>query len=581
MRWKRPAARLALLLVAGALLGLPAAGLADDPGDASRPRRRARRGGAAGARSSSSRSSRSCARAESALAGIESRLDRLERERASSRRQLAVARRTLAEAGGAARRSGACALHVGTARRARGLPRRRVARGRDRGRRQPPPCRRRNERSARRGAGRPSGRASLLRRQTARAPSSASWAAAAARTVELAGAQAERLSYIAELQAEQVLNERQIAEAVAAAEAAHRRRRRWQTAVAETAPSISSIGAQSIVAAPPGARAAAAASALAAGAGGANRQDADRRRHGLHDCAERPRRASPLAPASWPSTRSVIPLGTRMTIPGYGEASRPTRAARSRACGSTSGWRRRPRRRSGSGRPSRSPCTEQRLEIRLGEQWHAAALSLRELRAPGSSPTTSPVVFDDTELVTFAPSASSAAAASSREYFSSVPVITYVLPVSGPRRAVLLAHLEAEAELPQLLDERRFWASANHSTTISARSGPNPSVSPTSSWRRRRQAVDVPELAGEVLCEHPADAGDVEPEQDAGERHLLRPLDRARPRPMRRSRRTRRARAAAPSSAGRDRERADEPALPEQPDRLLADALDVGDRRPS
>ena len=44
--------------------------------------------------------------------------------------------------------------------------------------------------------------------------------------------------------------------------------------------------------------------------------------------------------------------------------------------------------------------------------------------APGSSPTTRPVVFFETEPVTFAPFASSAACASSRVIDSSVPVIT-------------------------------------------------------------------------------------------------------------------------------------------------------------
>ena len=62
-------------------------------------------------------------------------------------------------------------------------------------------------------------------------------------------ARGDRLAYISGLQAEQVLNERQIAEAVAAAEAAQAAAS-VQTAVAETAPSISSIGAQTIVATP-------------------------------------------------------------------------------------------------------------------------------------------------------------------------------------------------------------------------------------------------------------------------------------------------------------------------------------------
>ena len=117
-----------------------------------------------------------------------------------------------------------------------------------------------------------------------------------------------------------MLNQQQIAEAVAAAEAAQAAAT-VETAVAETAPSISSIGAQSVI-------------------------DGDRRPRLSHSRSHSPRRRrrrcrrarrSPLSP---PPTRlrgttatgiptgpgivavdpTVIPLGTRMTIPGYGEA---------------------------------------------------------------------------------------------------------------------------------------------------------------------------------------------------------------------------------------------------------------------
>src|SRR5207244_331144 len=51
---------------------------------------------------------------------------------------------------------------------------------------------------------------------------------------------------------------------------------------------------------------------------------------------------------------------------------------------------------------------------------------------PGSSPTIRPVVLPETESDTLAPSASSAAFASSRVYLSSVPVTTQVEPGIEP-----------------------------------------------------------------------------------------------------------------------------------------------------
>ena len=102
--------------------------------------------------------------------------------------------------------------------------------------------------------------------------------------------------------------------------------------------------------------------------------------------------------------------------------------------------------------------------------------------APGSSPTTRPVVFAETESVTFAPSASSRAFASSREKRSSVPVMTYVLPVSGPSRG--RSSVPSSKRSPSSRSSwtrARFCSSANHSTTSSARSGPKPSTSATSS----------------------------------------------------------------------------------------------------
>jgi 3D (Asp-Asp-Asp) domain-containing protein/peptidoglycan hydrolase CwlO-like protein len=318
VRWKRPAARLALLLVAGTLLGLPAAGLADDP-ETLRVRGAELDAAEQQARVDLFALESKLRRAESALADVESRLATLERERASSHRQLAVARRTLAIAERrladqvralyTSDQPDTIAVFLGAATFEDAIE------GVD---------------SLHRAADATSGVldeaqaarikvAALLRRQTARrAELQVVRAAAAAHTVELAGAQAERLSYIAELQAEQVLNQQQIAEAVAAAEAAHSAAT-VATAVAETAPSVASIGAQSVIAAPPP----------------------------PYEPEPQPQ-PSPQAPvvqsgktltvvATAYTTRgttatgiptgpgivavdpSVIPLGTRMTIPGYGE----------------------------------------------------------------------------------------------------------------------------------------------------------------------------------------------------------------------------------------------------------------------
>ena len=222
--------------------------------------------------------------------------------------------------------------------------------------------------------------ASILRRQTERRGELRELRrSAVARTDELASARGDRVAYISELQAEQVLNERQIAEAVAAAEAAQASAA-VQTAVAETAPSISSIGAQAIVDTP--------------------------QPEPLPQPSPQPSPQAPVAPTGKTLTvvatayilrgttatgiptgygvvavdPTVIPLGTRMTIPGYGEAVAADTG------GAIKGLRidvwvpTRQRRPSGSGRPSPSPCTEQRVEVSLGEQRHAAPLSLRELR---------------------------------------------------------------------------------------------------------------------------------------------------------------------------------------------------------
>src|SRR5207302_11462223 len=94
--------------------------------------------------------------------------------------------------------------------------------------------------------------------------------------------------------------------------------------------------------------------------------------------------------------------------------------------------------------------------------------------------------------------------------------------------------------------------------------------------RRLEQAVDAAEVTREVLRRHPADVGDVEPEEDAPERdRLARLLDR--------SDRVRGAflletvqfQQLLLRQSVEVRDRADEPEIPEAAHELLADAFDV------
>ena len=309
-----------MLLVGGALLGLPAAGLAQDPGTL-----RAR-GAELGAAEQQARLElfaleSKLSRAEAALAGIQSRLTALERERTSSRRQLAAARRTLAEAEqrladlvrvlyvsdrpdvlavflGAATLEdaidGVDSLHRAADATSGVLDEARAARVRV---------------------------AALLQRQTARrAELRQLRGAAASRTQELAGARADRLSYIAQLQAEQVLNQQQIAEAVAAAEAAQAAAT-VETAVAETAPSIGSIGAQSVVEAtpppPPEPQPQPQPSPQAPPVETGKTLTVVATAYTMRGTTAT---GIPTGPGIVAVDPTVIPLGTRMTIPGYGEA---------------------------------------------------------------------------------------------------------------------------------------------------------------------------------------------------------------------------------------------------------------------
>ena len=317
VQWKRPAAALA---VVGALL-IPAAGLADNPATL-RARGAELESAEQQARLELFALESKLARAESALAGIQARLVRLERERDSSRRQLRAARRTLAKAEDRlaeqvralyiTEQPDVLAVFLGAGSIEDAID------GVD---------------SIHRAADATSGVldeaqaarvrvASLLRMQMEkRGELRQLERSAVARTQELASVRGHRLAYISELQAEQVLNERQIAEAVAAAEAAQASAS-VQTAVAQTAPSISSIGAQTIVDTP------------------------QPEPQPLPQPSPQPSPQAPVALTGKTLTvvataytqrgttttgiptgygvvavdPTVIPLGTRMTIPGYGEA---------------------------------------------------------------------------------------------------------------------------------------------------------------------------------------------------------------------------------------------------------------------
>jgi 3D (Asp-Asp-Asp) domain-containing protein/peptidoglycan hydrolase CwlO-like protein len=310
-----------MLLVVGALLGLPAAGLAQDP-DTLRARGAELDAAEQQARLDLFALESRLGRAEAALAGIQSRLTVLERERSSSRRQLGAARRTLAEAeqrladqvralyvseqpdvlavflGAASIEDaidGVDSLHRAADATSGVLDEARTARVRV---------------------------AALLQQQTARrAELRQLQAAAASRTQELAGARADRLSYISELQAQQVLNQQQIAEAVAAAQAAQAAAT-VETAVAETAPSISSIGAQTVIASPPPPpehqpepQPQPSPQAPVARTGKTLTVVAT-----AYTIRGTTATGIPTGPGIVAVDPTVIPLGTRMTIPGYGEA---------------------------------------------------------------------------------------------------------------------------------------------------------------------------------------------------------------------------------------------------------------------
>ena len=112
---------------------------------------------------------------------------------------------------------------------------------------------------------------------------------------------------------------------------------------------------------------------------------------------------------------------------------------------------------------------------------------------PGFSPTITAVVFLETESVTLAPFASSAARACSRDQRSSVPVMTYVCPVSGPSTGFSASPSSSRMPRPRSSStSARLRSSANQVAIDSARSGPMPSTSSMSSCPAASRASTEP-----------------------------------------------------------------------------------------
>ena len=137
-------------------------------------------------------------------------------------------------------------------------------------------------------------------------------AQAAARAAALVGAKSERLAYIGRLRAERQLTERQIADAEAAAQAAEvaAREEAVKAKVAGTLPSLASTDQPSPASSP-----------------AASNQQAPITRSGwtivvlatAYSLNGSTSTGIPVGPGIVAVDPTVIPLGTRMTIPGYGE----------------------------------------------------------------------------------------------------------------------------------------------------------------------------------------------------------------------------------------------------------------------
>jgi 3D (Asp-Asp-Asp) domain-containing protein/peptidoglycan hydrolase CwlO-like protein len=307
--------RAVLVVTAGVLLTLPAVGLADNP-DELRARGAELEQAEQAARLELFALQSRLDEARRALAGVEARLATVERARSSSRRQLAVARKTLAVA--QQRLAGqvialytqdapdALAIFLGAASFEDALDSvDALERSADATNRVVDQSRAAKAKVKR-----------LLRSLTARqAELRGLRASAAAKTQELGAAESSRLAYIGRLRSERVLNEQEIAQAVAAAEAAQAAAS-LEAAKAEVAPSISSIGTEVVVEAAPPEAPPPQPSPQAPVPTSGKQLVVVTTAYTLRGTTATGIPAGPGVVAVDPS---VIPLGTRMTIPGYGE----------------------------------------------------------------------------------------------------------------------------------------------------------------------------------------------------------------------------------------------------------------------
>lgn len=146
--------------------------------------------------------------------------------------------------------------------------------------------------------------------------------AAAQRAAELASARSERLAYIERLRAERRLTEREIAEAEARVRAAQAAAAA-ETLKAEAVPSIASVGARAEIASPaPDAAEPPAPPAFQPTVQQAPVTRGQRTLTVLATAYTLPGTTAtglPVGPGVVAVDPTVIPLGTRMTIPGYGE----------------------------------------------------------------------------------------------------------------------------------------------------------------------------------------------------------------------------------------------------------------------
>ena len=156
-------------------------------------------------------------------------------------------------------------------------------------------------------------------------------------------------------------------------------------------------------------------------------------------------------------------------------------------------------------------------------------------------------------------------------------MITYWVPGERPfDRTVVLVCLELEPERAQLGDEPRVVLVGEPFGDRLGALRPDALALHDLLLARGCQAVDVAEVAREVLGGHPADVGDVQPEEHAAERDRLRRLDRSdrvRRRDLGEAVELEQLLLGQPVELG---QRADEAEVPEPAHELLADAVDVG-----